>query len=77
MQIIIKLLSVIIISGILITSVEAGNEQIQRLIQQGAYEEALVMVEERLSKNPAEVQVLFLTGLTLANLDRLKRKQFL
>jgi len=75
MQIKIKLLAVIIISGILITSVEAGNEQIQRLIQQGDFEKALVMVEERLSKNPNEIQVLFLKGLTLASMDRLKEAE--
>lgn len=75
MQIKIKLLSVIIISGIFITSAEAGNEQIQRLIQQGDFEKALVMVEERLSKNPNEIQVLFLKGLTLASMDRLKEAE--
>ncbi len=75
MQIKIKLLAVVIISGILITSVEAGNEQIQRLIQQGDFEKALVMVEERLSKNPNEIQVLFLKGLTLASMDRLKEEE--
>ncbi len=75
MQIKIKLLSVIIISGIFITSAEAGNEQIQRLIQQGDFEKALVMVEERLSENPNEIQVLFLKGLTLASMDRLKEAE--
>ncbi len=70
-----KFLSIIIIFGILITSVEAGNEQIQRLIQQGNFEEALAMVEERLSKNPAEIQVLFLKGLTLASMNRLKEAE--
>ncbi len=75
MQIKIKLLSVIIISGILTTSVEADNEQIQRLIQQGAFEDALVIVEERLSNNPTEIQILFLKGLTLAGMDRLKEAE--
>lgn len=70
-----KFLSIIIIFGILITSVEAGNEQIQRLIQQGNFEEALAMVEERLSKNPAEIQILFLKGLTLASMNRLKEAE--
>ena len=75
MKIKIKLLFIIVISGILITSVKAGNEQILRLIQQGTFEEALVMVEQRLSKNPSEIQVLFLKGITLARMDRLKEAE--
>jgi len=70
-----KLLSIIIISAVLITSVEAGNEQIHRLIKQGAFEKALVMVEEQLSKNPKEIQVLFLKGIIFAKMDKLKQAE--
>ncbi len=70
-----KLLSIFIISSLFITSVEAGTEQIQQLIKQGAFAKALVVVEEQLSKNSGEIQVLFLKGLILAKMDRLKEAE--
>ena len=75
MHIKIKLLSIIILSSILVTSVEAGNEEIQRLIQQGSFEKALVLAEEQLAENPDEIQTLFLKGLILARMDRLKESE--
>lgn len=70
-----KLLSIFIISSLFITSVEAGTEQIQQLIKQGAFAKALVIVEEQLSKNSGEIQVLFLKGLILAKMDRLQEAE--
>jgi len=75
MYIKIKLFSIIILSSILVTSVEAGNEEIQRLIQQGSFEKALVLTEEQLAENPDEIQTLFLKGLILARMDRLKESE--
>jgi len=75
MHIKIKLLSIIILSSFLVTSVEAGNEEIQRLIQQGSFEKALVLAEEQLAENPDEIQTLFLKGLILARMDRLKESE--
>jgi tetratricopeptide (TPR) repeat protein len=72
MQIKIKLLSIIILSSVLVTSVAAGNEEIQRMIQQGSFQKALVLAEEQLAINPDETQTLFLKGLILARMDRLK-----
>lgn len=72
MHIKIKLFSIIILSSVLITSVSASNEEIQRLIQQGSFEKALVLAEDQLSRNPDEIQTLFLKGLILARMDRLK-----
>jgi len=72
MHIKIKLFYIFIISSVLVTSVTAANEEIQRLIQQGSFEKALVIAEEQLSKNPDEVQTLFLKGLILARMDRHK-----
>ena len=70
-----KLFSIIILSCVLVTSVIAGNEEIQRLIQQGSFEKALVLTEEQLSINPEDVQTLFLKGLILARMDRLKESE--
>jgi len=72
MQIKIKLLSIFILSSVLVTSVAAGNEEIQSMIQQGSFKKALVLAEEQLAKNPDEIQTLFLKGLILARMDRLK-----
>lgn len=72
MHIKIKLFSIIILSSVLATSVSASNEEIQRLIQQGSFEKALVLAEDQLSRNPDEIQTLFLKGLILARMDRLK-----
>ena len=72
MNIKIKLFSIIILSSVLVTSVSANNEEIQRLIQQGSFEKALVLAEDQLSRNPDEIQTLFLKGLILARMDRLK-----
>ena len=60
MQIKIKLLSIIILSSVLVTSVAAGNEEIQRLIQQESFQKALVLAEEQLAINPDDIQTLFL-----------------
>lgn len=70
-----KLLSIILISTVLITSAEATNEQIQLLIKQGAFEKALVIAEEEISKNPKEIRVLFLKGIILARMDKLKQAE--
>ncbi len=75
MYIKIKLLSIIILSSILVTSAIAGNEEIQRLIQQGSFKKALVLAEEQLAENPDEIQTLFLKGLILARMDRLKESE--
>ena len=72
MQIKIKLLSIIILSSVLVTSVAAGNEEIQRMIQQESFQKALVLAEEQLAINPDDIQTLFLKGLILARMDRLK-----
>ncbi|RKZ48599.1 MAG: hypothetical protein DRQ48_02415 [Gammaproteobacteria bacterium] len=72
MHIKIKLFSIIILSSILVTSVAANNEEIQRMIQQGSFKKALVLAEEQLAINPDETQTLFLKGLILARMDRLK-----
>ncbi len=72
MQIKIKLLSIFILSSVLVTSVAAGNKEIQRMIQQGSFQKALVLAEEQLAINPDETQTLFLKGLILARMDRLK-----
>jgi len=71
----IKLFSIIILSSVLVTSVTADNAEIQRLIQQGSFEKALVLTEEQLSVNPDNVQTLFLKGLILARMDRLKESE--
>jgi len=42
------------------------------MIQQGSFKKALVLAEEQLAKNPDEIQTLFLKGLILARMDRLK-----
>jgi tetratricopeptide (TPR) repeat protein len=70
-----KLFSIIILSSVLVTSVAADNAEIQRLIQQGSFEKALVLTEEQLSINPDNVQTLFLKGLILARMDRLKESE--
>ena len=70
-----KLFSIIILSCVLVTSVTAGNEEIQRLIQQVSFEKAFVLTEEQLSINPDDVQTLFLKGLILARMDRLKESE--
>ena len=75
MYIKIKLFSIIILSSILVTSAIAGNEEIQRLIQQGSFKKALVLAEEQLAENPDEIQTLFLKGLILARMDRLKESE--
>lgn len=75
MHIKIKLLSVIIISTVLVTSVEAGNKQIRRLIKQGDFEKALVMAEKQLSSNPDDIQVLFLKGIIFARMDKLRQAE--
>jgi len=75
MHIKIKLFSIFLLSSVLVTSVLAGNEEIQRLIQQGSFEKALVLTEEQLSINPDDVQTLFLKGLILARMDRLKESE--
>jgi hypothetical protein len=72
MHIKIRLLSIIILSSVLVTSVAAGNEEIQRMIQQGSFQKALVLAEEQLAMNPDNIQTLFLKGLILARMDRLK-----
>ena len=72
MQIKIKILSIIILSSVLVTSVAAGNEEIQRMIQQESFQKALVLAEEQLAINPDDIQTLFLKGLILARMDRLK-----
>jgi tetratricopeptide (TPR) repeat protein len=72
MQIKIKLLSIFILSSVLVTSVAAENKEIQRMIQQGSFQKALVLAEEQLAMNPDETQTLFLKGLILARMDRLK-----
>ena len=72
MHIKIKLLSIFILSSVLVTSVAAGNKEIQRMIQQGSFQKALVLAEEQLAINPDETQTLFLKGLILARMDRLK-----
>jgi tetratricopeptide (TPR) repeat protein len=71
----IKLFSVFILSSVLVASVAASNEEIQRMIQQGSFEKALVLAEEQLSVNPDEIQTLFLKGLILARMDRLKESE--
>jgi len=71
----IKLFSVFILSSVLVASVAADNEEIQRMIQQGSFEKALVLAEEQLSVNPDEIQTLFLKGLILARMDRLKESE--
>jgi len=45
------------------------------MIQQGSFEKALVLAEEQLSVNPDEIQTLFLKGLILARMDRLKESE--
>jgi len=70
-----KLFSIIILSSALVTSVTADNTEIQRLIQQGSFEKALVLTEEQLSINSDDVQTLFLKGLILARMDRLKESE--
>jgi len=45
------------------------------LIQQGSFEKALVLAEEQLAENPDEIQTLFLKGLILARMDRLKESE--
>lgn len=72
MHIKIKLFSILILSCVLVTAVEAANEEIQRLLQQGTFEKALALAEEQLSRNPDEIQTLFLKGLILARMDRFK-----
>ncbi len=67
-----KLFSILLLSSTPVIAVVAGNEEIQRLLQQGTFEKALVLTEEQLTKNPDEVQTLFLKGLILAKMDRLK-----
>ncbi len=42
------------------------------MIQQGSFQKALVLAEEQLAMNPDETQTLFLKGLILARMDRLK-----
>jgi len=71
----IKLFSIIFFSSVLVTSVAADNAEIQRMIQQGSFEKALVLAEEELSVNPDDVQTLFLKGLILARMDRLKESE--
>lgn len=75
MQLKTNLLSSIIIFIFLISSAEAGNEQIHRLITQGAYENALVLVEKQLSQKPDEIQLLFLKGIIFARMDKLKQAE--
>ena len=70
-----KLLSIILISTALITSVEAANEQIHVLIKQGAFEKALIMAEKQVSKDPKDIQVLFLKGIILARMDKLEQAE--
>lgn len=72
MQIKIKLLSIFILSSFLVTSVAAGNKEIQQMIQQGSFQKALVLAEEQLALNPEDIQTQFLKGLVLARMDRLK-----
>jgi len=74
MHIKIKLFS-IILSCVFVTSVAADSADIQRFIQQGSFDKALVLTEEQLSINPDDVQTLFLKGLILARMDRLKESE--
>ena len=69
----------LIISGgliaLLATTAQASVEQIQGLMQQDNFDQALVLTEQELEKSPDNIQVLFLKGLILARMDKLKQAE--
>lgn len=69
----ILLLSVLL--TLFISPANASIEQIQNLMQQGNFEQALTLTEQELSANSDNIQALFLKGLILARMDKLREAE--
>jgi len=65
-----RLLFLVIAFSVISTKGFADNKDVQRLLQEDAYDRALVVLNKQLSNSPRNAEVLFLKGVTLAKMAR-------
>lgn len=75
MQKITKSILTSVLITLFISPAKASIEQIQNLMQQGNFEQALTLTEQELGTNSDNIQALFLKGLILARMDKLNEAE--
>ncbi|MEO1943341.1 MAG: hypothetical protein ABGY11_03495, partial [Candidatus Thioglobus sp.] len=77
MRIKINLLIIVFLLGFFITPLRASNDKILYLIEQGVFDKALILTEVQLTNKQDDVYYLFLKGVILTKMDRLKEAELI